>query len=75
MDKGSKLLLGLYFKFGSALPNSLTYTTYILFYIRLNFVGLQCVNVAFPGVTQLLFEICLALLYSYCSFQISTNGL
>ena len=35
MDKGSKLLLGLY-KFGSALHNSLTYTTHIFFYIRLN---------------------------------------
>ena len=35
MDKGSKLLLGLY-KFGSALHDSLTFTTHILFFIRLN---------------------------------------
>ena len=64
-------------KFGSALHNSLTYTTHILFYIRFKRVlrvGLQCVNVAFPGLTQLLFVICLVLLHSYCSFQISTNG-
>ena len=78
MDKDIKLLLG-YIKFGSALHNSLTYTTHILFYIRLNlkkvlWVGLQYVNVAFPGLTQLVFVICLALLHSYCSFQISTNG-
>ena len=78
MDKDIKLLFG-YIKFGSALHNSLTYTTHILFYIRLNlkkvlWVGLQYVNVAFPGLTQLLFVICLALLHSYCSFQISTNG-
>ena len=35
MDKDIKLLLG-YIKFGSALHNSLTYTTHILFYIRIN---------------------------------------
>ena len=34
----------------------------------------QYVNVTFPGLTQLLFAICLALLHSNCSFQISTNG-
>ena len=45
MDIGSKLLLGLYKIFGSALPNSLTYATHILFYIRLNLKechGLVC---------------------------------
>ena len=40
----------------------------------LTYFGLQYVNVAFPGLTQLLFAICLALLHSYGSFQISTNG-
>ena len=78
MDKGSKLLLGVY-KIWVCSPQFVHITTHILFYIRLKFkrvpwVGLQYVNVAFPVLTQFLFAICLALLHSYCSFQISTNG-
>ena len=78
MDKESKLLLGLY-KILVCPPQFayVYYTRFILFktlFKRVPWVGLQYVNVAFPGLTQLLFAICLALLHSYCSFQISTNG-
>ena len=78
MDKGSKLLLGLY-KISACSPQfAYIYYTYFNLYKtkfkRVPCVGLQYVNVAFPGLTQLLFAICLVLLHSYCSFQISTNG-
>ena len=78
MDKGSKLLLGLY-KIWLYSPKLtyIYYTNFILYktlFKRVPWVGLQYVNVAFPGLTQLLFAICLVLLHSYCSFQISTNG-
>ena len=78
MDKGSKSLLGLY-KIWVCSPQFayIYYTHFILYktsFKRVLLVGLQYVNVAFPGLTQLLFVICLVLLHSYCSFQISTNG-
>ena len=78
MDKGSKLLLGLY-KIWVCSPQFayIYYTHFILHKTlckRVLWVGLQYVNVAYPGLTQLLFVICLVLLHSYCSFQISTNG-
>ena len=78
MDKGSKLLLGLC-KIWVCSPQ-FAYIYYIYFILykaqfkRVPWVGLQYVNVAFPGLTQLLFAICLALLHSYCSFRISLNG-
>ena len=78
MDKGSKLLLGLY-KIWVCSPQFayIYYAHFILhktYFKRVLWVGLQYLNVAFPGLTQLLFVICLVLLHSYCSFQISTNG-
>ena len=78
MDKGSKLLLGLYKIWVCSLKFAYIYYTGLILYKtlfkRVPWVGLQFVNVAFPGLTQLLFAICLALLHSYCTFQISTNG-
>ena len=78
MDKGSKLLLGLY-KIWVCSPQFayIYYTHFILYntlFKRVLWVGLQYVNVTFTGLTQLLFVICLVLLLSYCSFRISTNG-
>ena len=78
MDKGSKLLLGLYKIWVCSPPFAHIYYTHFTLYNtkfkRVPWVGLQFLDVAFPGLTQLLFAICLALLNSYCSFQISTNG-
>ena len=72
MDKGSKLLLGLY-KIWVCSPQFayIYYTHFILYktyFKTVPWVGLQYVNLAFPGLTQLLFAICLVLLHSYCSF-------
>ena len=78
MDKGSKLLLVLY-KILVCSPQFayIYYTHFILYktlFKRVLWVGLQYVNVAFPGLTQLFFVICLILLHLCCSFRISTNG-
>ena len=78
MDKGSELLLGLY-KIWVCSPQFayIYYTHFILYktqFKRVQWVGLIYVNLAFSGLTQLLFVICLVRLHSYCSFQISTNG-
>ena len=78
MDKGSKLLLGLY-KIWVCSPQFayIYYTHFILYktyFKRVLWVGLQYVNLALSRLTQLLFVICLVLLHSYCSFQISTYG-
>ena len=78
MDNGSKLLLGLYKIWVCSPQFAYIYYTYFILYKtklkRVPWVGLQYVNVAFPGLTQLLFATCLALLHSYGSLQISTNG-
>ena len=79
MDKGSKLVLGLYKIWVCSLQFAYIYYIHFILYKTFFFkrellVGLQYANVAFPGLIQLLFVICLALLHSYCSFQISTNG-
>ena len=62
MDKGSKLLLGLY-KIWVCSPQFayIYYTHFILYKTSIKkvlWVGLQYVNVAFPGLTQLRFVIC-----------------
>ena len=78
MDKGSKLLLGLYKIWVCSPQFAYTYYTHFILYKtyfkRVLWVGLQYVNLALSGLTQLLFVICLVLLHSYCSFQISTYG-
>ena len=72
MDK--ELLLGLYKIWVCSRQFASIYYTYFILYKtylkRVLWVGLQYVNVAFPGLTQLLFVICLVLLHSYGSFQI-----
>ena len=78
MDKGSKLLLGLYKIWVYSQQFAYIYYTHFILYKtlfkRVLWVGLQYVNVTFPGLTQLPFVICLVILHSYCSIQISTNG-
>ena len=78
MDEGSKLLVGLYKSWVCSPKFAYVYYTHFILYKtlfkRVLWVGLQYVNVSFPGLTELLIVICLVLLHSYCSFQISTNG-
>ena len=61
MDKGSKLLLGLYKSLVCSPQFAYIYYTHFILYKtqfkRVSLVGLQYVNSVFPGPTQFLFAI------------------